>query len=149
MVMIMQTAGLDVTPGEMNTIKKENDWYYGRGVDWRSVNWYVDKLGRSENPPLRLQEYIKPNDERPTVNASDMDQYLDGSHLIAAQVDNPSSGGHHWVVVTRKDGGTYQIQDPGGPTASGGYERNTLGESNGEGSYGGDVNKFVVYNLNP
>jgi hypothetical protein len=33
MVMIMQTAGLDVTPGEMNTIKKENDWYYGRGVD--------------------------------------------------------------------------------------------------------------------
>jgi hypothetical protein len=130
MAMVLKAFGVDADPGSLNKWMIENEGYDGPYVIWESLDRYPG------NNKVKVGKIVGAGYERSKTNQlGKMDPYLSKGLPILAEVFNPTTNSQHWVLVTGKRGGQYQILDPGGYA-----NRNTL-----DGAYNNRVYRFTVY----
>ncbi len=126
--MIMYAFGIEeIDPGKLNALLKSNSGYNGPGVAYGAISEY-----EGNNSVEFYREFGKglPN----VYDITKIDQFLNNDNYgVMTQVLNPSTGKNHWVVVTSKSGGQYNILEPGN------YNRTTLQ------AYSNTIYEMVVF----
>ena len=137
--MVMKAFGVDVDPGSLNKWMKGKDGFDGLNVKW----WSIDGFAGNNKVEYRGQEGYGIGYDKTTrriiipqpINLTDMDVHLNKGLPIIAQVLNPTTNNAHWVLVSSKRNGEYNILDPGGYS-----NRTTL-----SGAYKNSVYRFILY----
>ncbi|MBI3580254.1 MAG: C39 family peptidase [Ignavibacteriales bacterium] len=147
MAMVLNAVGLNYTPLSLNEamtkdslFMKNNKGNWNGGVNWRAVAKYASsKL----QPPQVLGSDLNWTNKT-HLNLTDIDNRIQDKDFILALVGNPNRGDttkleNHWVLITDKADGKYQILDPGRCDNS----RPTLD------SYSNKIYKVIIYKRKP
>jgi hypothetical protein len=121
MAMVAKAGGVNTDPGKLAEYMNQHDGFQGASVKWATINNSLGnsrfKVGRDSYQGGGLQyedDGVTIDLESSTaIELSKMDTELSNGALIIGQVYNPTTRGQHWVLLTEKRGGTYEILDPG------------------------------------
>lgn len=125
MAMVLKACGVDTDPGKLNTWLINNSGFDGFAVRWfKFPNNDKIKFHDAIGGGLKSGKLVPP---------SEINNCLQKSNIIVAEVKNPTSGKSHWVILKEKTNGKYNIVDPG-------YgDRKTLDV------YGNNVYRIIIY----
>ncbi|MBM4170061.1 MAG: hypothetical protein FJ215_13030, partial [Ignavibacteria bacterium] len=122
MAMILNDAGIKMTPKTLNEkmtkdgyFRKNRKGNYNGSVDWTAVIEYGGALFKSQ--PLTGGTDSNWSSKAP-IELNTIDPLLAKNNLVIALVGNKSARdtnkvSSHWVLITGKKNGEYQIIDPG------------------------------------
>ena len=150
MAMILNAVGLNYNPSTLNqqmtadgyfTKNRKNNW--NGGVDWRAVTDYGNKYISGAIDPLGDDSNWR---TKTPIDISQLDASLQSKSFVVVLVGNPSRNdptkiSSHWVLVTGKQNGEYQILDPGCFSDP----RTTLGNVN----YANKIYRAIIYGRKP
>jgi hypothetical protein len=122
MAMVLHAVGLDYDPGKLNvemtkdalfTRNRKGNW--DGGVSWMAVPSYGSQKIRPNVQALGTQQNWE---SKTAINLKQIEDYLSKNAFVIVLVGNPDAKDptkvrNHWVLVTGKKNGKYDMLDPG------------------------------------